>query len=220
MANSAIYLRHFKHNLLALSLEKRQKAGEQASRQPKNSFSSHTQMSTRRCFVALDLPDDIKDAVVQAQQGLRLQYPGLRYTSPKNLHLTLKFLGELNVEQCEQVIKRLQDCRCPALSIRLAGAGTFPPKIVWLAINGANEIQRQVDVALAKIIRRENRFMGHVTIARTKNMAEGFKKNVESLHVQQVYSKATAFSLQESHLTTLESRYQPIARFSFSAKVD
>jgi len=177
-------------------------------------------MSTRRCFVALDLPDEIKDAVVQAQQGLRLQYPSLRYTSLKNLHLTLKFLGELNNEQCEQVIQRLQDCRCPALDIRLAGAGTFPPKIVWLAINGANEIQRRVDVALGKMIRRENRFIGHVTIARTKNMTEDFKKNVESLHVRQVYSKATAFSLQESNLTTLESRYQSIARFSFSGKVD
>ena len=168
---------------------------------------------TCRCFVALDLPDGIRQSALEAQQALRLKYPDLRYTSGQNLHLTLKFLGDISSERQGQVKERLQAVRGAPFAIRLAEAGCFSPNIVWLALQGADGLQRQVDAALAPWFPLEHRFMGHVTIARAKRMPEQFRRDLEALALPASMAEATSFSLQESRLDHLGPQYDTLARY-------
>jgi len=173
-------------------------------------------VTTQRTFIALDLPPAMRRAVVSIQETLRTRQPDLRFTTQDNLHLTLKFLGEITApatREAEERLQRMQRMQPGPLRIRLAGAGCFSPRIVWLAIRGADALQRQVDEALAGLYAPEQRFMGHVTIARTRRMPDRLRRAVEALEVPDLEAQVTSFSLQASHLSQTGTRYETLAKF-------
>ena len=170
-------------------------------------------MATHRCFVALDLPPEIRAAALEVQARLREQVPALRFTAPDNLHLTLKFLGELQEARCEDVAARLARIRCDGFGVRLGEAGCFVPRIVWVALRGADALQAQVDAALSEDFTSEHRFMGHITIARTHRIPPQVRHAVEALVVPALEIRVRSFSLQESHLSPAGPRYQTRAQY-------
>ena len=170
-------------------------------------------MTTQRTFIALDLPPAMRRAVVSIQETLRTRQPDLRFTAQDNLHLTLKFLGEITAPATREAEERLQRMQPGPLRMRLTGAGCFSPRIVWLAIRGAHALQRQVDGALAGLYAPEQRFMGHVTIARTRRMPDRLRRALESLEVPDLEAQVTSFSLQASHLGQTGTRYETLAEF-------
>lgn len=170
-------------------------------------------MSHHRCFVALELPADTRRTIVRVQESLRSAFPDLRYTDEANLHLTLKFLGEISAEGRAEVALQLETVEFSPFSIELAEAGSFPPRIVWIAIRGADPLQQRIDRALAPLFEPEQRFMGHVTIARTKRITASFQEALGRREVPPTRAAVTSFSLQESHLGSSGPRYETIARF-------
>ena len=169
-----------------------------------------------RCFVSLDLPVPVRDSAVAGQSFLRAKGHELRYTAVSNLHLTLKFLGEISPGVCAEVRKRLGLLPRQRVSLRLVGAGCFAPRIVWLAVHGADELQRQVDQVLEGLFEPERRFMGHITIARTKGIPDALKMELADFVVPVLDCPVSSFSLQESHLSHLGPRYETVARFPLS----
>ena len=170
-------------------------------------------MSARRCFVSLDLPDELLDGAVEMQDALRTKYPELRYTKVDNLHLTLKFLGEIQAEQVGQVQERLLGIAHSPFPVRFVAAGCFPPRVLWLGLQGADELQQLVDAALEPLFPAEHRFMGHVTIARSKDIPDALRHDLEALEAPVSLHQATSFSLQESHLQPEGPRYETIVRY-------
>jgi 2'-5' RNA ligase len=170
-------------------------------------------VTTQRTFIALDLPPAMREAVVSIQETLGIRQPDLRFTAQDNLHLTLKFLGEITAPATRETEERLQRMQPGPLRIRLAGAGCFSPRIVWLAIRGADALQQQVDEALVGLYAPEQRFMGHVTIARTRRMPDRLRRAVESLEVPDLEAQVTSFSLQASHLGQTGTHYETLAEF-------
>jgi len=169
-----------------------------------------------RCFVSLDLPAALRDAAVAGQSFLRTKEHDLRYTAVSNLHLTLKFLGEISPDDRAEVRKRLGLISPQGVSLRLVRAGCFAPRIVWLAVHGADELQRQVDQALEGLFEPERRFMGHITIARTKGIPDALKMELGDFVVPVLDCPVSSFSLQESHLSHLGPRYETVARFALT----
>ena len=174
-------------------------------------------MPTRRCFVALELPDELLHAAREVRDALRKQFPDLCYVSRENLHLTLKFLGEVSPELLAEVEERLRGILAGPIEVGLSEAGCFAPRILWVGLRGADELQRKVDDALDGLFEPEHRFMGHVTIARVKGISDRLRQSVEELEVPRVKAWATGFSLQESHLSHEGPRYETIARFPLAA---
>jgi len=134
-----------------------------------------------RLFFAVDFTDSVKDAIMRAIDEIPVVRPPWRWVSPSNLHMTLKFLGEMP----EEKVGPLGECAsavCNTLapfSIRLGGLGGFPslsrPRVLFYRIEeGADplvELARRLDEALSSRlgIRREKRpFRPHATIARVK----------------------------------------------------
>lgn len=171
-------------------------------------------MTRHRCFVSLDLPDALQEAAKQAQRALRPQAPQLRYTAPENLHLTLKFLGEISPEQVLVVRERLRAVESAPFSVALNGAGVFSPRIVWLAVSGADALQQKIDAALEGVFTPERRFMGHVTIARTKRIPESLSATLDRLDMSNSAALVRSFSLQESHLSHLGPTYETLERYA------
>jgi 2'-5' RNA ligase len=123
-----------------------------------------------RVFVALDLPDDVRDAIEDLQDVLPVGRP----VAPENLHLTLCFLGEQPEDAIEAAHDALSSVRRPVFTLELAGVGTFgriSPNVVFAdVVQCAALIDFQK--ALVRSLRhaglefQRQRFRPHVTLAR------------------------------------------------------
>ncbi len=172
-----------------------------------------------RCFVALDLPEAFGEEAVRAQERLRRQdlFQG-KFTAPQNIHLTLKFLGEITHDQADGVRDALRDLKENTRKVRLEGAGMFAPRIIWLKLAGANTLQKRVDASLSNWFASEPRFMGHITIARVKTARNprGLADTVRELEIAPISGQAISFSLRRSILNPEGPKYEMLEQFDLS----
>lgn len=127
-----------------------------------------------RLFVAIDLPDDVRQAVC----GLRESIRGFRWVPQEQLHLTLRFIGDMDEGLLERVKERVSTVQFQVFAIELNGIGHFPPRglprVIWAGITSGPElfaVQKQVEQAcVAAGIPHEPRcFSPHLTLARLKD---------------------------------------------------
>lgn len=134
-----------------------------------------------RAFIAIDLPNSIKEALKQLQQRLRESGSDVKWTEPENFHVTLKFLGEINEEQRAPLEEGLAKAARanPSCLLQLRGLGSFPsgkaPKVLWVGarspIQSLAELAYSVD-AQARLVglKSEDRpFTVHVTLGRVRS---------------------------------------------------
>lgn len=175
-----------------------------------------------RCFVSLDLPTHIIQSTTNIQNNIKNQnfFSG-KYTKPQNIHLTLKFLGEISLSQVESVKQALSMIQINPIKIQISNLGVFSRRnvrIIWLKVDGVNSLQKQVDCALSELFPVEERFMGHITIARVKKI---FAKNellnyLDNYTLQPHDLSLTEFKLKQSILSPNGPTYKTIETFKKS----
>ena len=98
-----------------------------------------------RTFVALDVPPPVKEGVQGIIAELKRLGGNIKWVKPENLHLTIKFLGEIEEETLEKVYPVVEGCagETPVFSFSLSGAGLFPgprrPRVFWIGIKEGGE---------------------------------------------------------------------------------
>ncbi|MFQ5826406.1 MAG: RNA 2',3'-cyclic phosphodiesterase [Dehalococcoidia bacterium] len=134
-----------------------------------------------RCFIAIELPPEVKSSLAQLQDRLRQGgFSGVRWVDPEGIHLTLKFLGPVAAHRLPQI----KECLAQAaqgigpFSLELAGTGVFPnpsrPRVAWVGLSGEVEklaqLQKDIDLELVPLgFPREARgFTPHLTLARLR----------------------------------------------------
>jgi 2'-5' RNA ligase len=126
-----------------------------------------------RLFVAIDLPDMVKKEIADINGNL----PGARWVPGAQIHLTLRFIGDVDAATFQAVKTALALVSCLSFSLRLRGIGHFPPKkqarVLWVGIEESRpllELQERVEAALIAtgIAPDERRFSPHITIARLR----------------------------------------------------
>ncbi|MCP4690135.1 MAG: RNA 2',3'-cyclic phosphodiesterase [Desulfobacterales bacterium] len=135
---------------------------------------------TFRSFIAVNIPDPVISAIREVQGGMRARGLKVKWVRPENIHLTLKFLGEIpsaDVEDVGRAMAETLEGRGP-LTLSARGLGCFPglkrARVIWVGLAGEVhpliEYQEAMDQALAGIgLPREKRpFKGHLTLARIK----------------------------------------------------
>ena len=163
-----------------------------------------------RVFVALDISQKAKDEIRKIQEQLP-KFDG-KLTEKENLHLTLKFLGEVSNENIEEVKKRLGEIRFNKFETEINHLGFFDNSksepynrklIVWLHLTNCEELQSKIDGALSGLFDVEKRFMSHLTIARVKNVEnkKEFLDKLEKIKINKIKFDVKDFKLKKSILT-------------------
>jgi 2'-5' RNA ligase len=141
-----------------------------------------------RTFIAIPLPDECRNLLDRMQQALRSYDADVRWVSVPSIHLTLKFLGEVDPDRIPNLSESLErDTRSQhSFSLRLHGLGCFPnqknPRVIWCGIDGdtghLSELQQQVESTCTRFgFAPENRdFLPHLTLGRVKG-----KRNLQPL---------------------------------------
>lgn len=141
-------------------------------------------MSVIRAFIAIDLTDDIRSGLDQVSNKLRQRLDDIpvRWVPVKNIHLTLKFLGEVSLANLEILKKILQSeaANHRLLEVSIGGLGAYPnlrrPRVIWIGVEAPPELaalQRGIEIEMARIgYARENRpFSPHLTLGRVSRTA-------------------------------------------------
>ena len=124
-----------------------------------------------RLFVAINLPESVRDRLASLCAGL----PGARWIEPRNLHLTLRFIGEVEEPRFPEIVSVLSAIRSPAFSLVMDGVDCFGDRrrarVLWAGVRPCERLfalRSKTEVALARAgLEPETRkFHPHVTLAR------------------------------------------------------
>jgi 2'-5' RNA ligase len=133
-----------------------------------------------RTFVAVKLPETVLAAIGDVQEQLAVYGFNVRWVTTGNIHLTLKFLGEVHEDELDSIAAVLTEAVHGFAPLRLAaaGVGVFPSvkraRVIWMGLSGQlsefASLQRSIEDRLATIgYPREKRpFSGHLTLGRVK----------------------------------------------------
>lgn len=126
-----------------------------------------------RLFVALELPETVRTRLALMQGGV----PGAKWQREDQMHLTLRFIGDVDERMARDIDEALQTVHAPAFTFELAGVGDFggkDPHALWAGVR-SNEhlihLQKKVESALVRLgLEAETRkYTPHVTLARLRN---------------------------------------------------
>ncbi len=133
-----------------------------------------------RSFIAVDIDNgDIIKRIIDAQNILGRTGAQLKFVEPKNIHVTIRFLGEIAQDMLERVFEEMKKVSFKSFEIQFNGVGTFPnlnrPSVIWIGISGGadalSSIFDQLEPKLLGLGFSPDRrgFSPHVTIARVNS---------------------------------------------------
>jgi 2'-5' RNA ligase len=173
-----------------------------------------------RLFVAIRPPQEVRDLLIDAMDDS----PALRWVGDEQLHLTLRFIGEVERPMANDIAGTLDRLRSQAFDLRIKGVGKFEQRnggAVWAGAEPRDPVialAAKVERALQQIgLEPERRsFMPHVTLARwNRRNAEAisaFIRRNADLHSERF--AVDRFTLFESKLSRHGAHYDEIASFS------
>lgn len=168
-----------------------------------------------RLFVALALPDQVAEGLLLLQGGV----PGARWSEREQLHLTLRFIGEVDGRDAAAIDDALATIHAPRFALELKGVGEFGgrnPRALWAGIRDDSAVlhlQRKVESALQRIglPAEERKFAPHITLARLR--AAPRDRVITFLATHALYSsipfEVSDFILYSSQMTPNGSIYTP-----------
>ncbi len=127
-----------------------------------------------RLFVAIDLPALVQEDLAAMFCGL----PGARWTAPEQLHLTVRFIGEVDSSRFRDIREALGTVHSHPFSLHLEGLGFFPPRgqprVLWAGVGKSEQLlqlYRRLEATLVRAgLEPEGRkFAPHITLARLRN---------------------------------------------------
>ena len=174
-----------------------------------------------RLFVAIELDEPFRNHLIKLQESLRPNLPHVSFTKPENLHLTLKFIGEVEEKKVPSLCDALSTVACEGpFLLNYTGLDFLPERgpirIIAAAVDGGEKLlalQKRIEEACdTQNIPRENRrFRAHITLARDRR---GMKRSKKPHIAENVIAPMTAteFVLMQSKLSNKGSQYQPLQR--------
>ena len=184
-----------------------------------------------RCFVALELPPEVKLALAGANEMLQRDVKApVKWVDADSIHLTLKFLGNVPMGRLEELQSALRKAcaETTAVRLQLASPGAFPrvdnPRVIWVGLKGDCEelglLAERIEAAMAELgfPREARRFSPHLTLGRVREGATNdARHSITSALRSAEPVQAAAFeiaevSLMRSHLSPNGARYTCLGR--------
>jgi 2'-5' RNA ligase len=181
-----------------------------------------------RSFIAIELPDLVKLALAALQLDLKKCGADIRWVKSENIHLTLKFLGNVDGKKIENIVKHMEGA-CADYSnfnLEISGAGVFPnirsPRIFWAGIkvtDTLSELYREIDQKMASLgfEQEKRKFAPHLTLGRFRSV-KGKAALVDKIeaHKNDLFGEidVRTISLMKSDLSSAGAKYSRIAEVS------
>jgi len=139
-------------------------------------------MSLLRTFIAVEIPSQVQKKIQEAVEPLHKELGSslIRWVPTQNIHITLKFLGDVSpasVDHLTQILRTEADA-CPTFDIHIGGLGSFPslkrPRVLFIGIQAPAELEalyRGIESACARLGYEKRDFSPHLTIGRVKQDA-------------------------------------------------
>jgi 2'-5' RNA ligase len=178
-----------------------------------------------RTFICIEIPELIESRISRLQEALRQIEAQVSWTKPSNIHLTLKFLGGVEVSRIERVSKALERSAngISPFEVEVSGAGCFPsprnPRVLWVGLSSVPERLQQLysniedELAREGFSREKRKFSPHLTIGRirTPNNAARVAEALIAAGFEPEAFIATEVILMRSDLKPTGSIYTPQA---------
>jgi len=187
-------------------------------------------MEQVRCFIAVELPDELKKGLTQLQSRLKSgEQPWVKWVDPYSIHLTLKFLGSVAVDRIGEITGAIGEAAqgMSPLYLKVKELGVFPNlrrvQVAWVGVSGEvdklGQLQQRIESNLACIgFAPESRpFTPHLTLARLRDQAspderQRFGQLIVSTRFETAYTiEVDAISLMKSQLTREGAIYSRIS---------
>jgi 2'-5' RNA ligase len=181
-----------------------------------------------RTFIAIPIPEKIKQYADRVRKELNTGKPDVKWVEYANYHLTLKFLGDIDLQLNQNIREKMYLIgeSCPSFEFNIKGLGFFPnktrPRVIWLGIEGemdkADFLGERIDSYLCPLgFEPEKRRSFHLTIGRVRSDS-GLDELVEkAAAINKENStppfRVKTFNLMESKLSPGGPRYEVIETF-------
>lgn len=171
-----------------------------------------------RLFIAIDF-NNLKDYFLDLQ---RLLPKNAKLSLTKSFHITLKFLGEVQPNKVEEVIKNLKTIKSGSFTVFLNSIGIFPTenyiRVVWISLKPEDRVvalQKNIDDSLIKLFKKEKDFKPHITLARVKypEDKEDFIEQLRNIKIENKKIEIKYFKLIKSTLTPKGPVYEDLEVF-------
>ncbi len=139
--------------------------------------------TTWRLFVALEIPDTVRQYLEGIQANLRRAGTPVKWVRPEGIHLTLKFLGDVASHRAEELTRALEKAvtGCAPFQLQPAEVGAFPsvrnPRVIWVGLEGESAALNGLHKGVERAMRKrgfpgERRpFTPHLTLGRVRRDA-------------------------------------------------
>jgi len=187
-------------------------------------------MEQVRSFIAIELPDELKQELVQLQNQLKLgNQSGVKWVDPCAIHLTLKFLGSVAVDRIDEITRAMEEAvqGIHPFQLKLRELGVFPNlrrvQVAWVGLNGEvdklSHLQQRIESSLAPLgfAPESRKFTPHLTLARLRNQAslnerQAFGQLIASTKFEAIQGiQVDAVNLMKSQLTREGAIYSRIS---------
>lgn len=177
-----------------------------------------------RLFIAIEIPEDIKEYLIGVQEKISNELAKVKWVSKPQMHLTLKFLGEVQPNTAEELKKELKKIKFEHFSVNLDSIGVFPGedyiRVVWVGLKPEEkiiELQNDIDENLKNLFKKEKNFKPHITLGRIK-FIEGknktkFIETTKNIKVEGKKIVIADFRLIKSTLTPNGPVYEDVGVF-------
>jgi len=169
-----------------------------------------------RCFISINIPREVAKQIEKIQDELP-DFFGKK-TELENLHLTLKFLSQIDEKKIEEVKEKLREIKFEKFESEIDSIGVFSEKfirIIWLHLTNCDNLQKIVDEKLKDLFEPERKFMSHLTIARVKTIKnkKRFLEELKKIEVSKIKFNVDKFYLMKSELTSEGPKYNVIEEY-------
>ncbi len=142
-------------------------------------------MARLRTFIGVEATDEIRSAGQRLIRKMSQTAAGVRWVDAENIHLTLKFLGEVDEREIHQICRQAADAArvCAPFQIPCLAVGAFPsphrPRTIWMGVNDHEgqlaQLHKSIETGLSElgIPAESRRFHGHLTLGRVRYNRRG-----------------------------------------------
>jgi 2'-5' RNA ligase len=180
-----------------------------------------------RCFIAIDIPEDVKAEIAGLQRSLKQYGARISWARSESIHLTLKFLGDVEPGSIPDVIGALEAAvsSSTAFTVCAEGVGCFPnsrrPRVMWVGLDGGDSlraVQGAVESAMKPLgfDKEKRKFNPHLTLGRVKSPQgiDDVVRRMEQLGFPKREFPASEIRLMQSDLQPAGAVYSVIHAIS------